>query len=98
MGVAYGSDVDLVQRLLLEAMAAEPEVLKDPEPCVFFSDFGDSALAFKLMGWMRDPWERMAVLSRVRVTIDAKFREHGVAIPFPQRDLHVIDHRSLQDS
>lgn len=93
VGVAYGSDVDLVTRLLAEAMSEQPEVLASPEPSVFFQDFGDSSLNFSVMGWLDDPWDRMAIQSRVRTAIDAKFREHGVTIPFPQRDLHIVDHR-----
>lgn len=93
VGVAYGSDVALVSRLLAEAMSEQPEVLPTPEPAVFFQDFGDSSLNFSVMGWLDDPWDRMAIQSRVRTAIDAKFREHGVTIPFPQRDLHIVDHR-----
>ncbi len=93
VGVAYGSDVALVSRILAEAMAEQPEVLNSPEPAVFFQDFGDSSLNFSVMGWLDDPWDRMAIQSRVRTSIDAKFREHGVTIPFPQRDLHIVDHR-----
>ena len=93
VGVAYGSDVALVSRLLAEAMSEQPEVLPSPEPAVFFQDFADSSLNFSVMGWLDDPWDRMAIQSRVRTAIDAKFREHGVAIPFPQRDLHIVDHR-----
>lgn len=98
VGVAYGSDVQLVERLLLEAMTEQPEILGKPEPAVFFQDFGDSSLDFSVFGWLDHSWDRMAIKSRVRKAIDAKFREHGVAIPFPQRDLHVIDHRSQQGS
>jgi len=93
VGVAYGSDVALVSRLLAEAMSEQPEVLPSPEPAVFFQDFADSSLNFSVMGWLDDPWDRMAIQSRVRTAIDAKFREHGVTIPFPQRDLHIVDHR-----
>ena len=93
VGVAYGSDVDLVTRLLAESMSEQPEVLASPEPAVFFQDFADSSLNFSVMGWLDDPWDRMAIQSRVRTAIDAKFREHGVTIPFPQRDLHIVDHR-----
>lgn len=93
IGVAYGSDVALVSRLLAEAMSEQPEVLPTPEPAVFFQDFADSSLNFSVMGWLDDPWDRMAIQSRVRTAIDAKFREHGVTIPFPQRDLHIVDHR-----
>jgi len=93
VGVAYGSDVALVSQILAEAMAEQPEVLSSPEPAVFFQDFADSSLNFSVMGWLDDPWDRMAIQSRVRTSIDTKFREHGVTIPFPQRDLHIVDHR-----
>lgn len=97
VGVSYGSDVALVTRLLAEAMAEQPEVLPSPDPAVFFQDFADSSLNFSVMGWLDDPWDRMAIQSRVRTAIDAKFREHGVTIPFPQRDLHIVDHRPASD-
>ncbi len=91
VGVAYGSDVDLVQRLLMEAMSEQPETLASPEPRVFFQDFGDSSLDFSVMGWVEHPWDRMAIQSRIRSAIDAKFRSSGVEIPFPQRDVHVLE-------
>ena len=90
VGVAYGSDVDLVMRLLSEAMAEQPEVCSNPQPEVFFQEFADSSLNFSVMGWLNDPWDRMGIQSRVRTAIDAKFRTHGVTIPFPQRDLHIV--------
>lgn len=90
VGVAYGSDVDLVMRLLSEAMAEQPEVRSTPQPAVFFQEFADSSLNFSVMGWLDDPWDRMGIQSRVRTAIDAKFRAHGVTIPFPQRDLHIV--------
>jgi len=90
VGVAYGSDVDLVMRLLSEAMAEQPEVRSTPQPEVFFQEFDDSSLNFSVMGWLDDPWCRMGVQSRVRTAIDAKFHAHGVTIPFPQRDLHIV--------
>ena len=90
VGVAYGSDVDLVMRLLSEAMSEQPEVRSTPQPAVFFQEFADSSLNFSVMGWLDDPWDRMGIQSRVRTAIDAKFRTHGVTIPFPQRDLHIV--------
>ncbi|MEC7694140.1 MAG: mechanosensitive ion channel domain-containing protein [Bacteroidota bacterium] len=90
VGVAYGSDVDLVMRLLSEAMSERPEVRSTPQPAVFFQEFADSSLNFSVMGWLDDPWDRMGIQSRVRTAIDAKFRAHGVTIPFPQRDLHIV--------
>ena len=91
VGVAYGSDVELVMRLLSEAMAAQPEVLTTPSPAVFFQDFADSSLHFSVTGWLDDPWDRMGIQSRVRMTIDERFRAHNVTIPFPQRDLHIVE-------
>jgi len=90
VGVAYGSDVDKVEQLLVEAMAEQPAVLKEPAPVAFFQNFGDSSLDFSVMGWLDDPWDRMTIQSAVRRSIDAKFRAHGVTIPFPQRDLHIV--------
>ena len=95
VGVAYGSDVALVTRVLSEAMVLQPEVRKDPQPAVFFQDFGESSLDFSVMGWLDDPWDRMGIQSRVRTAIDAKFREHGIVVPFPQRDVHVVNHREV---
>ena len=91
VGVAYGSDVELVMRLLSEAMAAQPEVLTTPSPAVFFQDFADSSLHFSVTGWLDDPWDRMGIQSRVRMAIDERFRAHNVIIPFPQRDLHIVE-------
>ena len=91
VGVAYGSDVALVMRLLSEAMAAQPEVLSTPAPAVFFQDFADSSLHFSVTGWLDDPWDRMGIQSRVRLAIDEGFRAHNVTIPFPQRDLHIVE-------
>ena len=98
VGVAYGSDVALVTRVLSEAMALQPEVRKDPQPAVFFQDFGESSLDFSVMGWLDDPWDRMGIQSRVRTAIDAKFREHGIVVPFPQRDVHVVGHREVSNT
>ena len=79
-------------------MALQPEVRKDPQPAVFFQDFGESSLDFSVMGWLDDPWDRMGIQSRVRTAIDAKFREHGIVVPFPQRDVHVVDHRGVSNT
>lgn len=98
VGVAYGSDVALVTRVLSEAMALQPEVRKDPQPAVFFQDFGESSLDFSVMGWLDDPWDRMGIQSRVRTAIDTKFREHGIVVPFPQRDVHVVNHREVSNT
>lgn len=91
VGVAYGSDIERVKEILLEIAAATPRVLKNPKPDVLFSDFGDSALIFKLRVWTRVD-HMLAVESDVRFKIDQRFRECGITIAFPQRDIHIRSH------
>jgi small-conductance mechanosensitive channel len=89
VGVAYGSDTSMVRRVLLEVANADSRVLATPSPAVFFRDFADSSLAFELCVWLQDPHEEPLTTSDLRFAIDAAFREAGIEIPFPQRDLHV---------
>ena len=89
VGVSYGSDVDLVGETLLRAGAAHPEVLRDPEPRMQFVDFGDSSLNFDLLVWIDDPSRQHFVRSDLNFAIVKAFREQGITIPFPQRDLHL---------
>jgi len=90
IGVAYGSDLQLVTRLLIETASAHEEVLKNPEPFVIFEDFGDSALMFSLNFYLNDSFNDPKIKSEIRYTIDTKFRENNVTIPFPQRDVHLV--------
>ncbi|WP_224484648.1 mechanosensitive ion channel family protein [Robertkochia aurantiaca] len=94
VGVAYGSDTKLVTRLLLEAASESPGVLSDPEPFVMFEDFGDSALIFSVNFFIRDSFVDPRIKSDIRYSIDAKFRENNVTIPFPQRDVHLFNKTS----
>jgi small-conductance mechanosensitive channel len=90
VGVAYGSDTRLVERLLLQAAATNPSVLKKPEPLVRFMEFGDSSLNFELRVFTQELMNREGRLrSELNFAIDDLFREHGVQIPFPQRDIHI---------
>lgn len=89
VGVAYGSDVERVRRVLLECARTTPQVLAEPAPEVRFTDFGDSSLDFALLVWIADPAEDLRVGSALRFAIDAAFRAAGITIPFPQRDLHL---------
>jgi small-conductance mechanosensitive channel len=89
VGVAYGSDVQLVKKILLEAASEHPSVLSNPEPWVIFNDFGASSLDFILRFWVRHVDFALSSCSEIRETIEAKFREHGVEIPFPQMDVHM---------
>jgi len=88
VGVAYGSDTDLVTRILLKAAEDHPEVLSDPQSDVLFKGFGDSSLNFELRAWIPSPMGRLKVSSDLNYAIDAAFRQNKVTIPFPQRDVH----------
>lgn len=90
VGVAYGSDVRKVEQLLLDSVTNQRGVLKKPKPLVQFHDFGDSALIFNVCFYLNDSFIDPGIKSDIRFTIDRLFREHGVTIPFPQRDVHIF--------
>ena len=92
VGVAYGSDVQLVKELLLNAANSTVGVLKSPEPTVFFLEFGDSSLNFKLVFTVTDSFQAVHPKSELHFEIDRLFRENNVTIPFPQRDVHLYNH------
>ena len=90
VGVSYGSDPRAVEKLLLEVAAANPHVLKNPPPSVRFVEFGDSALNFELRAWSVEMVSRPGALrSELNFAIWDTFKQHGIEIPFPQRDLHI---------
>mgnify|MGYP000625067829 FL=1 len=91
VGVAYGSDVKLVEKLLLEAAKNNTSVLENPSPIVLFTNFGDSALEFRVAFTIRNSFQVRFVQSDIRFEIDRLFRENNIEIPFPQRDIHIID-------
>lgn len=90
VGVAYGSDVTLIKKLLLEAANSHKDVLSIPEPTVIFADFGESSLDFTLVFTLNDSFKATFPKSDIRFKIDKLFREHHISIPFPQRDIHII--------
>ncbi len=91
VGVAYDSDPEQIRDLLLGVLDGRDEVLKRPAPDVLFRDFGDSALVFELRFFLRDIDRRLSITSSVRYEIKRVFKEAGIVIPFPQRDIHLID-------
>ena len=93
VGVAYGSDVQLVKKLLLIAAKSHPKVLEFPEPTVQFTDFGDSSLNFKIVFTLNDSFNARFLKSDLRFEIDRLFRENNIKIPFPQRDLHIFEQK-----
>ena len=88
VGVAYGSDVELVRDTLLEVVDKTPRILKLPKPDVVFKDFGDSALIFMVRFWTRVEYF-YSVETDVRFAIDRLFRERNIEIAFPQQDIHI---------
>jgi len=94
VGVAYGTDTQLVKEVLLKVAEEHPDVIKDgssPEPRVLFLGFGDSSLNFELRCHISNIDNRLQCVSDMNFAIDAAFREHGIEIPFPQRDIHIRD-------
>ena len=87
VGVAYGSDTELVRSILLEAARRNKRILDYPKPSVRFVEFGDSSLDFKILFWSKSMMVIENVKSELRFTIDFLFRENKVTIPFPQRDV-----------
>ncbi|AKM06544.1 mechanosensitive ion channel family protein [Pelagerythrobacter marensis] len=97
VGVAYGSDIDLVEKLLLEATIGTPRVLEWPEPAVRLMEFGDNSINFQVRFWISDPEEGVNnVRSDVFKNIWRKFQQHNVEIPFPQRDLNLRGNEQLE--
>lgn len=89
IGVAYGTNVDLVKETLLNIALENSSVLRLPEPEIFFQDFGDSALVFRLYFYVADSFNVPRIKSDIRFAIDKAFREQQISIPFPQRDIHI---------
>ncbi|MBD3403539.1 mechanosensitive ion channel [candidate division GN15 bacterium] len=89
VGVSYGSDLDAVLQSLREVAEENPRVMKSPPPEVLHRGFGDSAWNMELRVWIQSPEFQFTVESELYCAVVRKFRERGVEIPFPQRDLHV---------
>jgi len=90
LGVAYDSDIDLAHDLILAAAREHPRCVIKPEPACFLRSFGDSSVNFILHFWVEDvTLGRWPTQSEVMFSIWRKFKDNGIEIPFPQRDLHI---------
>ncbi len=98
VGVAYGSDVKLVTKILEEIAMAQRGVIKNPKPFVLFDDFGDSALMFSVNFHIADSFGDPRIKSEMRYKIDSAFRDKNITIPFPQRDVHVYQQKPFEHS
>lgn len=89
VGVAYGSDIDKVREVLLQAPAGDDRVCEDPAPRVRFRGFGESSLDVELLAWIPEPWLRGQVVDSLNTNVYKLFAANGIEIPFPQRDVHI---------
>jgi potassium efflux system protein len=89
VGVAYGSDTEKAQRILLDIAADHPEVVDDPAPMATFDEFADSVLTLSLLAYVPDVDNRRRTISELHGEIDKRFGAAGIEIAFPQRDLHL---------
>ncbi len=89
IGVAYGSDVEKVIKILLKVANEHPLIKKQPKPFVRFEDFADSALIFSLFFFTDDNFYVENIKSDLRIAIDKEFRKENITIPFPQMDVHI---------
>lgn len=90
VGVAYGTDPERVIALLLEAVRSNDQLLADPAPQALFKGFGESSLDFVVRAWIDQGYEqKLALTSELTLAVHRSLREAGIAIPFPQRDLHL---------
>ncbi|MEW6277431.1 MAG: mechanosensitive ion channel domain-containing protein, partial [Candidatus Eremiobacterota bacterium] len=98
VGVAYGSPVDRVRQILLDAAADHPRIHAEPPPVVLFTDFGDNSLVFQVLFWLKVErmMDRRTVESELRFELCRRFAEAGISLPFPQRDLHVRTERPIE--
>lgn len=89
LGVAYGSDTSKVSEVLLRVARENPRILPEPPAEVRFDNFGSSTLEFSLLAWIANARSDLRITSELRFAIEAAFREAGIQIPFPQRDIHL---------
>jgi small-conductance mechanosensitive channel len=95
VGIAYGSNTQLVKELLIAAALSIGDIKADPKPTVLFDEFGDSSLNFTVNFYVDDAFIVQRIKSDLRFEIDKKFRENNISIPFPQRDLHIYKDKEV---
>jgi small-conductance mechanosensitive channel len=97
VGVAYGTDLELAEKLLLEAAVGAPRVLSQPAPNVRLMAFGANAIEFEIRFWITDPEEGVSgARSEVLKRVWHLFKEHSIELPFPQLDLYLRDSKAFQ--
>ena len=99
IGVAYGTDPQKVQDILMELVMKHPDIITDDDerkPFTRFSEFADSSLNFKVGFWVRDLDDRFRVKSELNQELYYRLQKEGIEIPFPQRDVHIFEHKAVE--
>ena len=91
VSVSYDADVDRVKELLMEIAVRQPNISEKDAPRVRFRRLGDSGLEFELLFWIPEPELRGRIIDAALTEIVNRFRAEGIEIPYPQRDVHVIE-------
>ena len=91
IGVAYGSDMHKVKEIINDILKEKPEVLNDPLWGVWFTEFGDSSLNLLVKYWISDYKNKFTIMDEINMEINSRFEKENIEIPFPQRDIHIID-------
>jgi potassium efflux system protein len=89
VGIAYGSDTEHAQQIMLETVRAMPLVMEDPAPGVYFVGFGDSSLDFRIYVYARELTDRFPIIHEIHTRVNKALEANGITVPFPQRDLHL---------
>jgi small-conductance mechanosensitive channel len=97
VGVAYGSDLEKVEQVLLDVADANPNVEKTPEPRIRLRSFADSSVNFQMHCWVGDPRAKGREIHNLLKAAYKAFDEQGITIPFPQRDVHIISSQNGSD-
>jgi small-conductance mechanosensitive channel len=96
VGIAYDCDVPAAQKLMIQAASEAKRVLKTPPPSVWLRAFGESSIDHEILVWISDPEAGVgSVRSQILNRLWALFKEHGISIPYPQRDIHVKEWPSI---
>ena len=96
--ISYDDDPEQAMEIMTQCAYASPRVLRDPEPLARLMGFGESGIDLEIRVWIGDPESGFGnVRSSVNLAIWRAFKEAGITIPFPQRDLH-IKHMPAKDS
>ena len=96
VGIAYGSDTELAEKLLLKVASEHPKVREDPAPLALFQGFGDNSLNFDLRVFVSELGDRLPVMHDLHMAVDRELRQAGITIAFPQRDVHLDATEPLQ--